>query len=156
MQKLQKEIWTLGEKRSNCAIWQPVPGVMRAVHVLNESRWASVLRAGCRCSLLSRQRAILQSLFAERIQQTHLQQSTDNAQRLPSFLRQLPHSLSQPAPAPARLPVAGSSSPGPGSRISATQPVATSTPSPLSDRRNTDTNTKLPLEKQQLRAQALL
>lgn len=154
MQKLQKEIWTLGEKRSNCAIWQPVPGVMHAVHVLNESRWASVLRAGCRCSLLSRQRAILQSLFAERIQQTHLQQSTDNAQRLPSFLRQLPRSLSQPAPAPARLPVAGSSSPG--SRISATQPVATSTPPPLSDRRNTDSNTKLPLEKQQLRARALL
>lgn len=76
MQKLQRENWTLGEKRSDCAIWQPVPGVTRAVHVLNESRWASVLRAGCRRSPLPRQRATGGLLFAERIQQTYLQRST--------------------------------------------------------------------------------
>lgn len=59
-------------------------------------------------------------------------------------------------PSRARLPPPCSRSafPSSHSRISAT--VATRAPSLLSDRRNTDTNTKLPLEKQQSPAQALL
>lgn len=75
MQKLQKENWTLREKSPNCAIWQPVPGVLCAVRALNEPRWVSVLLAGCRCSLLTQQTAMGGSLFAERIQQNYLQWS---------------------------------------------------------------------------------
>lgn len=51
MQELQKQNGALGEKRSNCAIWQPVRGVMRAVHALNESRCASVPAAAAPLSL---------------------------------------------------------------------------------------------------------
>lgn len=96
MQKLQKENWTLEEKTPNCAIWQPVPRVLRAVRALDEPRWVSVLRAACRRSLLSRQRATGGSLFAERIQQNYLQRS-DSTVNVCVCL-----SGGCPAPAPSR------------------------------------------------------